>query len=79
MFENFAVFCKIYHFLTKVVKICKFLCIIELIGGCMKVGVIGAMDTEIRLLVKNLENVVDTYIADWFNKGCTCLFINIAK
>ena len=60
MFENFAVFCKIYHFLTKVVKICKFLCIIELIGGCMKVGVIGAMDTEIRLLVKNLENVVES-------------------
>ena len=26
----------------------------------MKVGVIGAMDTEIRLLVKNLENVVET-------------------
>ena len=42
------------------VNICKFLYIIELIGGLMKVGVIGAMDTEIKMLVENLENVVES-------------------
>ena len=42
------------------VKICKLSCIIELIGGLMKVGVIGAMDTEIKMLVENLENVVES-------------------
>lgn len=42
------------------VNICKFLYIIELIGGLMKVGVIGAMDTEIKMLVENLENVEES-------------------